>query len=32
MDWVEAAHTQVERTFEASITDTLRAQFGEVRE
>lgn len=30
MDWVEAAHTQVENTFEASITDALRAQFGEV--
>jgi uncharacterized protein (TIGR04255 family) len=31
MDWVDAAHTQVEHTFEASITDVLRAQFGEVR-
>lgn len=30
MDWVEAAHTQVEQTFEASITDNLRARFGEV--
>jgi len=31
MDWVETAHNQVEATFEASITDMLRAQFGEAR-
>lgn len=31
MEWVDAAHVQVEQVFEASITDALRAQFGVLR-
>jgi len=31
LEWIEAAHAQVEQVFEASITDVLRAQFGVIR-
>ncbi len=32
MDWVESAHGEIERTFEACVTDKARRLFGEVRD
>jgi len=32
MDWVERAHSEIEKTFEACVTDKARRLFGEVQD